>query len=154
MCERLDVMGLTQIVHGPPTKDFIDGSGELVKEPSVLIGYVAVGRDRRQYLEDLGVDMRWAEYYCDSERWERCLMSEGVADLLEDLHAEGDFPYGFEIGPSEGEVAWLKAKARGASERPELPLHAYLRVARAEDLDALVTGSIQKGAEQRRRKHS
>jgi hypothetical protein len=137
MCKRLDVMSLTQIVDGPPTKDFIEGGGKLVKEPCGLVGFVAIGPDRRQYLEDLGVNMTWAEYSSDSERWERCLMSEGVAELLEDLHAEGDFPYHFEVAPSRGELAWLRAQAEGASERPERPLHDFVIGANAEELDAL-----------------
>jgi hypothetical protein len=104
-------------------------------------------------LEDLGVSMRWAEYNCDSERWERCLMSEGVADLLEDLHAEGDFPYHFEAGPSLGELAWLRAQAEGATERPELPLHQYVIPAPAEALDGIATSGRRISAGARRRQN-
>lgn len=137
MREQLDVMSLTQVVDGPPTQDFVDGSGKLIKEPCVLIGWVDLPADRRRYLEDLGVNMAWAEHDADSQRWERCLLSEGVADLLEDLHAEGDFPHAFEVGPSQGELEWLEAQARGAMERPELSLASYLIPAHAERLVAL-----------------
>lgn len=144
MCKRLDVMSLTQIVDGPPTMDFVDGSGELVKELCVLVGHIAIGPEHRRYLEDLGINMTWAEYDHCAERWERCLMSEAVADLLEDLFAEGDFPHHFEIGPSQGELAWLRTHVRGATERPELPLRTYLLGANAEALDHVLSSHNNK----------
>ena len=141
MRERLDVMNLTQMVEGPPTKGFIDGSGRVLKEPCVLLAVIDAPADKRQYLDDLGVNMTWAEYDSESERWDRCLMSEGVADLLEDLQAAGDFPYHFEAGPSQGELAWLRAKEQGVIERPELSLWMYLVAAPAGALDALSDGA-------------
>ena len=150
MSERLDIMNLTQLVERPPTKSYRDGRGGTVVEECTEIGLVDAPADRRRYLEDLGIDLTWAEHDPFTERWERCLFSEGVADLLEDLHAAGDFPYAFESGPSRGGLAWLKAKARGETERPRVPLNAYLIAANAEELDLLLDRDI--GRKMRRRK--
>ena len=137
MNDRLDVMSLTQPVDGPPVKRYLDGNGGSIEEECSQVGWCDLPADRDQYLSDLGVDLTYAEYDPDTMRWERCLFSEGVADLLEDLHAEGDFPYAFESGPSQGELEWLEAAARGATERPELPLYKYLVPAQVAGLAAL-----------------
>ena len=64
-------------------------------------------------------------------------MSEGVADLLEHLHAEGDFPYYFEIRPSQGELEGLEAKVRGKFERPVVAFAAYVTPPNPERLAAI-----------------
>jgi len=140
MSERLDVTSLTQMVDGPPVKSYLDGKGGRIEEECTQVGWCDAEADRSQYLTDLGVDLSHAEYDPDSMRWERCLFSEGVADLLEDLHAEGDFPFAFESGPSQGELEWLEAAARGAKERAELALYKYVIPAEPGALDALAAG--------------
>lgn len=145
MSKKIDVMQFTQPVLAPPMKVFIKDSGGIVKEPCVLVGHVVMDEERRGYLDDLGINTTWVEYNREGGRWERCLMSEAVADMLESMHAEGSFPYAFEAGPSLAEVAWIKAQAEGATERPELPLHQYLIPAEAEALEevaALAIGNV------------
>lgn len=130
-------MSLTQRVDGPPVKSYLDGKGGRIEEECTQVGWCDAEADRGQYLTDLGVDLSYAEYGPDTMRWERCLFSEEVADLLEDLHSTGDFPYAFEAGPSQGELEWLEAQACGATELPELPLKTYLIPANAERLAIL-----------------
>ena len=142
MNRRLDDATLSQIVTGPPMKTFISNDGERVQEPLVLIAWVDSPEEQRQYLSDHGVDLTYAHFDPDTLRWECCLMSEGVAELLEDLYEEDDFPYLFEAGPSQGELEWLEAQARGDTERPELPLSAYLQPADPQRL-ARVTSSLE-----------
>jgi len=121
MSTRLDVMTQSQIVNQPPTADFIRNEGGLVKEDLVYVATIDAPVEKRQYLIDHGVDLTWAEYDLDTLRWERCLLSEGVADLLEELHAEGSFPYPFQAVPSQGELEWIEAQVRGETKRPKLP---------------------------------
>lgn len=139
MSKQNDVMQYSETVEGPPVKVFIRDSGGVVTEPCVLVGHVVMDEARRPYLDDLGINTSWAEYDRALGRWERCLMSEAVADMLESMSAEGHFPFSFEAGPSLAELAWLKAQAAGETERPELPLHQYLIPATAEALDEVAT---------------
>lgn len=134
MSKRIDVMKLTEPVLGPPMKLFIRNTGGIVREPCVFIGYIDIDETQCTTLSALGINMTWAEYDRETERWERCLMSEAVADMLEELFLEGSFPYAFEVGLSRGEVAWITAQAEGATFRPELPLHQYLIPADPEAL--------------------
>ena len=138
MSERLDIMSLTELVEKPPTKSYLDGKGGMIEEECTEIGWIDAPAGKRRYLEDLGVDLTWAEHDPFTERWERCLFSEGVADLLEDLHTVGDFPYSFETGPSQGQLAWLRAKAQGAKRRLVLPLRRYYEYPDALQLEAVL----------------
>lgn len=147
MAKTIDVMDLTAVdltqpLNGPPMKLFIRNNGNIVKEPCVLVGHVAIDEARRGYLDELGINTTWAVYR--TGRWERCLISEAVADLLVELHAEGSFPFAFEAGPSQAEAAWSKARSEGAHERPVLPLLDYLLPADAEALDRLATETDEK----------
>lgn len=142
MSQSMDVMQLTQPMLSPPMKLFIKDNGGIVLEPCVLVGHIVVEEERRTYLDALGINTSWSEFSSKQGRWERCLMSEAVADMLESMHAGGYFPHAFEVGPSLGEVAWLKARARGELERPELPLHDYLIPAPAEALDEVAALSV------------
>lgn len=135
MSKSMDIMQFNQPVIGPPMKVFIKDSGGIVKEPCVLVGHIVMEEERRGYLDDLGINTTWTVYSREAGRWERCLMSEAVADMLESMSAEGQFSHAFEVGPSLAEVAWIKAQAQGETERPELPLHQYLIPAGAEALD-------------------
>ena len=135
MSKSMDVMKFTQPMLNPPMKVFLKDSGGIVLEPCVLVGHVVMEEKRRAYLDELGINTSWVEFSSKAGRWERCLMSEAVAEMLESMHAEGHFPHAFEVAPSLGEVAWLKAQAKGETERPELPLHDYLIPASAEALD-------------------
>ncbi len=137
MSERLNVLNLTQLVDGPPVKKYRDGGQDWIEEDCSCVGWIDADRDQHRYLSDLGVDLSYAYFDPDTMRWERCLFSEEVADLLEDLHSTGDFPYAFEAGPSQGELEWLEAQACGATELPELPLKTYLIPANAERLAIL-----------------
>ncbi len=103
---------------GPPSKEL------------VLVASIEAPRDKSVYLTDHGVELRYAEYDSSAGRWERCLMSRQVFEMLSTLRASGDFPYAFEASPSEGELEWLRAQAEGATIRPVLPLYRYLVAAR------------------------
>ena len=145
MTKPLDIMTLTEPVEGPPRKLFIKDSGGVTFEDCVLVGFVALEEAQRPYLDDLGINTSWAEFNPRMGRWERCLMSESVAEMLASMHADGSFPHRFEAGPSLGEVAWLKARAGGALQRPELPLHDYLIPASAEVLDEVAALPVPPG---------
>lgn len=138
---EMDETELSDIVPGPPMKLFIRNTGGIVKEPCVLVGHVSIEADQRPYLDAHGINTTWAEYR--EGRWERCLMSESVADMLVELYAEGSFPHAFEVGPSLGEVAWIKARYDGAEARPALPLQDYLTPADADTLDAVSKLDVQ-----------
>lgn len=139
MPKKFDVMDLTQPMDGPPLKIFIRDSGGIVREPCVLVGHIVIEEERREYLDELGINTTWAYYHREAGRWEQCLLSEAVADMLVELHAEGSFPHAFEVGPSRAEVAWIKAQANGETHRPEVPLHHYILPAEVEALDEVAT---------------
>lgn len=141
--ETFDVMTLTQSVNGPPMKLFIRNNGGIALEPCVLVGHISMERSQRDALDALGILTSWSQYDPEAGRWEHCLMSDAVADLLCDLHAEGSFPYAFEVCPSRGEATWQKAQAEGDSIRPILPLSEYLLPAESTALDALAGIGIE-----------
>jgi len=123
-------------VNGPPIGDFRSVDGPSVKEELVLLASIKAPRDQSAYLTNHGVELRYAEYDSSRGRWERCLMSSPVFEMLSAFRNSGEFPYAFEASPSEGELEWLRAQANGATIRPVLPLHRYLVAARPEDLAA------------------
>jgi len=133
---RIDITRLTQPVSRPPVQSLIDDHGRRVEEEQTYVGWVEASAGQARSLRDHGIDLTLAEHDPEAGRWERCLFSDQVLTLLEDLHAEGDFPYRFEAVPSEGELEWLDRQARGEPDRPVLPLRAYLQPASADAIDA------------------
>jgi len=126
-------------VSGPPVGDFRSTDGPSIKEALVLVAWIDAPRDKAAYLKDHGVELRFAEFDSSAGRWERCLLSRQVADMLLELGASGEFPHPFEARPSEGELEWLRAQAKGATIRPVLPLYRYLVAASKEEIEALNT---------------
>jgi hypothetical protein len=145
MCERnntskrFDVMSLQQMVSGPPVQDFIAEADGVIHEEQTEVGWIDADQNKGEKLAEYGVCMRFAEWDPETERWERCLFSESVADLLVELHGEGDFPFQFESGPSQAQADWLERQARGETRRDVLPLWQYAVPASAETLAALAS---------------
>ena len=126
MIGRLEPMAFAQLVEGPPILEYISNEGKRVTEDQVLVGHVEAPKDKEQYLAAHGIDLRFATFDPGGRRWTRCLFSVQVLDLLEQLQAEGDFPYPFVAEVSDGEADWRTRKARGETERPPMPLRRYL----------------------------
>lgn len=125
-------------VAGPPTLMVVENDGRHVKEEQSLVGNIEAGFDKKHVLELYGVDLRYAIHNPETGRWERCLFSYPLADMLEMLTIEGEFPFAFEAIPSQAEVDWADLKTRGKAERPMLPLNGYLTPATPESLSAVV----------------
>lgn len=136
MTDRFDPRKSAQMLSGPPTLRYRSNEGEWVEESQVLVGWVRAPEDRRRYLTDHGIDLRYASFNPDTHRWDCCLFSEGVADMLVELVAEGDFHFAFEAKPSWAELDGRLQQARGESARPEQPLRMYVTEASDEVLDA------------------
>jgi len=128
---------LEQVVHHPPRRSYSDCDGRRIEEEQTLTGHVTAARDRRRELEDYGIDMDLAQFDEERGRWEGCLFSAQVADMLQQLTDEGQFPYPFEALPSVAELDWLKRRTAGAEIRALHPLRAYRTPAPAEKLAKL-----------------
>lgn len=133
----LQVLTFSSPVAGPPTLDCIENDGRRVTEEQSLVGFVEAAFDRKNVLELYGIDLRYAFHNPKTGRWERCLFSCALADMLELLAADDEFPFAFEATPSQGEVDWAELKARGQTTRPKFPLKVYLTPATPEALAAV-----------------
>jgi hypothetical protein len=107
------------------------------------VGTIDAPADRSRELEDYGIYMELAEFDVGNQRWEGCLFSEQVADMLEELHAEGQFPYVFEAAPSVAELDWLVRQAAGEEARAPHTLRAYRSPASAEDLARVAADDLR-----------
>lgn len=136
MTDRFDPKKSAEILSGPPILRYRNNEGDWVEESQVLVGWIQAPEDRRRYLTDHGIDLRYASFDPDTLRWECCLFSEEVADMLIELIQESDFPFAFEARPSWAELDWRLRQARGESERPEQPLWMYVTEASEEVLEA------------------
>ena len=101
---RVQVLTFSTLVAGPPTLEYVENDGTRVTEEQCLVGWIRADFDKRQQLELYGVDLRFAIHDPKAGRWERCLFSHPVADLLELLSSDGDFPFAFEATPSQAEA--------------------------------------------------
>lgn len=133
----MSAQDLDQIVDDAPTLTLRSNEGKPVVERQVLVGYVKAGAEAKGQLEAYCVCMDYAVYDSRERQWKQCLFSEGAADTLKELRAEGQFPYSFEAVPSQAEAEWQLAKVSGASERPLQPLRAYVTPASLEALAKL-----------------
>lgn len=124
-------------VAGPPTLMVVENDGRPVMEEQSLVGWVSASYDRKSVLELYGIDMRYAIHNPRTDRWERCLFSCPLADMLEMLAAEDEFPFAFEATPSQAEVDWAHLRTHGQKSRPMFPLKFCLIVATPESLAAV-----------------
>jgi hypothetical protein len=124
-----------ELVTEPPTRSLRTNDGQTVTEDLIYTGWVAAPVKSRRLLEDYGIDLRSAWFCTETKRWESCLFSVQVADLLEQLSTENQFPFAFEATPSQAEVLWWKARERGAPERPEVALVAFCTPGNPEGLE-------------------
>lgn len=110
--------------------------GPAVYEDLVLVGWIAAPRSVRESLELYGIDMSCAKHNSLEGRWEGCILSEPVADMLVELIAEGEFPYAFEVLPSWAELEWRVRQLRGEVQRPELEVYMFTEPASLEAVEA------------------
>lgn len=120
----------------PPRRAFRSNEGETVYEDLVLVGWVEAPRSARETLDLYGMDVSCAQFNRIEGRWEGCLFSEPVADMLVELLAEGEFPHAFEAFPSWAELEWRVRQGRGETERPELEVYMFMEAASAEACEA------------------
>jgi len=133
----VQILTFSTPVAGPPTLMVVENDGRHVMEEQALVGWISASFDRKHVLELYGIDLRYAIHNPSTGRWERCLFSCPLADMLEMLAAEDEFPFSFDATPSQAEANWAALKARGQTERPMFPLKTYITAATAESLAAV-----------------
>lgn len=126
-----------QIVDHPPLRWFIANTGDWVSEEQTLVGFVAAAQECQDQLHSYGICLELADFNPETQRWEGCLFSTEVAEMLQELHDERQFPYLFEAAPSVAELDWLERKAAGETTRAAHPLRAYFTQASVEALEKL-----------------
>ncbi len=122
----IQVLTTNTLVDQPPTLVYVRDDGVKVTEEQTRVGYVATPKDKRSYLEAHGIDMRWAWYDPARARWERCLFSEKVVTLLQELQAEGSFPYRFEAVLTRAEADRRDRRNRGDTQPRAVPFWHHL----------------------------
>lgn len=128
---------LNRVVGRPPVRSYINDQGRTVEEEQTLVGFVVANEDQRSLLNDYGICLELAEFNTKTQRWERCLFSEAVADMLQSLCDEGQFPHSFEAAPSVAELDWFERRLAGEETRAPHPLRAYYTPATVERLAQL-----------------
>lgn len=128
---------LASFVDGPSERRLRGNDGSTIVELQTHVGNVTAPGDAREKLELYGICTDHAIFSQQRHVWERCLFSEECLRMIQELRAEGQFPFEVEAIPSQAEAEWRIVRAAGATERSPAPLRQYLLPASIETLARL-----------------
>jgi hypothetical protein len=126
MAERRPIPNLDPLLNEPPRVTLVRDDGSLVHEYLVIVGWAAAPPWKKDKLEYHGIDLTYARFRPDLQRFEPCLFSLEVVATLEALKVSGELDFEFGACLSIGGALWVEATALRKDWTPQ-PLSGFLR---------------------------